>query len=133
MSTMTDIAYQDVTTTTLEEIPELAADYEKELQSWKPDEVPPHIVYGTLFANFIERTEQAWQATNEDDFEHLLKRCFAFVERVASSSDFQSRCVVEASLLESLIGENGDWSRYIRFLGPNTKRMAGEVKKRFAG
>ena len=130
---MMDIAYQDVTTTLLEEIPELAADHEKELKFWKPDEVPPHVVYGTVFANFIDRTEQEWRATSEDQYEQLLKRCFAYVERVASSSDFESRCVVEASLLESLIGQKGDWSRYIQFFGPNTKRMAMEVKKRFAG
>jgi hypothetical protein len=89
---MTDIAYQDVTTTLLKEIPELAGDYERELESWKPDEVHPHIVYGTVFAKFIERTVHQWRATNEDAYEQLLQRCFACVERVASSCDFESRC-----------------------------------------
>jgi hypothetical protein len=133
MNTMNDIAYQNVTTTLLREIPEVSGDYELEQKNWAPDEVHAHVVYGTVFAKFIERIEESWTCTSEDKYELLLKRCFVHIENLATSSDFETRCVIEASLLETLIGEDGDWSRYSRFFGPNTRRMAEDVRSRFAG
>ncbi len=130
---MVDVAYQDVTTTLLSDIPEVSSDYEQEQKIWAPDEVHAHVVYGTVLPRFIERVGNLWASTTDDDYESLLKRCFAHVEKLAASSDFETRCVVEASLLETLIGEDGDWSRYSRFFGSNTRRMAEEVKRRFAG
>ena len=130
---MTDIAYQNVTTTLLNDIPEVRSEYELEQKNWTPDEVHAHVVYGTVLAKFIQRIEKSWTNTSDDEYESLLKRCFAHVEKLAGSSDFETRCVIEASLMETLIGENGDWSRYSRFFGSNTMRMAEEVKRRFAG
>jgi len=130
---MTNIAYQNVITTLLSDIPEVNGDYELERKSWAPDDVHAHVVYGTVFAEFIRRTEESWRSTTDDDYELILKRCFAHVEKLVGSSDFETRCVVEASLLEALIGESGDWSRYSRFFGAKTRRMAEEVKRRFAG
>ena len=33
--------------------------------------------------------------------------------------------------METLIGENGDWSHYNQFFGSVTRRIAAEVKQRF--
>lgn len=133
MTKMPDVAYHDVTTTLLSDIPEISSDYEQEQKSWAPNDVHAHVVYGTVLPKFIEQAESSWVSTSDDEYESLLKRCFAHIEKLAASSDFETRCVVEASLLETLIGDNGDWSRYKRFFGSNTKRMAEEVKQRFAG
>jgi hypothetical protein len=130
---MTDIAYRNVTTTLLSDIPEIRRDYDLEQKNWAPDDVHVHVVYGTVLPRFIERVEKSWATTSDDEYESILKRCFSHVEKLAASSDFETRCVVEASLLETLIGANGDWSRYSRFFGSNTRRMAEEVKRRFAG
>ncbi|MDA0810456.1 MAG: hypothetical protein O3B68_20885 [Planctomycetota bacterium] len=130
---MTNITYQNVTTVLLSDIPEVSGEYEREQKSWAPDDVHAHVVYGTIFAEFLRRTEEKWRNTANDDCERVLKRCFAHIEKLAASSDFETRCVVEASLLETLIGENGDWSRYSPFFGPKTSRMAEDVKRRFAG
>ena len=130
---MPDVAYQDVTATLLSDIPEVSSDYEQEQKSWAPDEVHVHVVYGTVLPRFLERVENLWASTTDDAYESLLKRCFAHVEKLAASSDFETRCVIEASLLETLIGEDGDWSRYSRFFGSKTRLMAEEVKRRFAG
>ena len=84
-----------------------------------------------MFAKFIQRIEELWARTADGESEMLLKRCFVHVEKLAESSDFETRCVIEASLMETLIGENGGWSRYKRFLGAATRRMAEDVKQRF--
>lgn len=51
---MPDVAYQNVTTTLLSDMPELSADYEQEQKGWAPDEVHAHVVYGTVLPRFIE-------------------------------------------------------------------------------
>lgn len=133
VTTMTDIPYQDVTTTLLSDVPEVSDDYECEQKSWAPDDVHAHVVYGTVFAKFIQRIHERWVNTSDDAYESLLQRCFVHVEKLAASSDFETRCVIEASLMETLIGENGDWSRYSRFFGSETRRMAEVVRRRFTG
>jgi len=130
---MSDIAYQNVTTTLLDDIPEMRSDYEVEQRSWEPDEVHAHVVYGTVLPKFISENQARWAETNDEKYDSLLRRCFGHVEKLASSSDFETRCVIEASLLETLIGEDGGWSLYNRFFGKETKKMAEEVKRRFAG
>ena len=127
---MNDISYRDVTRTLVSDIPEVRSDYEREHTNWAPDDVHAHVVYGTVFAKFIQRIEERWASTADDECELLLHRCFAHVEKLANSSDFETRCVIEASLMETLIGENGDWSHYNRFFGSVTRRIAAEVKRR---
>ena len=69
---MTDISYQNVTTTLLSDIPEVNGDYQIERRIWAPDEVHSHVVYGTVFARFIERIEESWTSTSEDKYELVL-------------------------------------------------------------
>ena len=128
---MNDLSYRDVTRTLVSDIPEVRSDYEREHINWAPDDVHAHVVYGTVFAKFIQRIEERWASTADDECELLLHRGFAHVEKLANSSDFETRCVIEASLMETLIGENGDWSHYNRFFGSVTRRIAAEVKRRF--
>lgn len=130
---MTDIKYPNVTTTLLSDIPEVSDDFLSEQRKWDPDDVHAHVVYGTIFAKFVIRVGENLNSTSDEDCEKLLKRCFKHVEKLAGSSDFETRCVIEASFMETLIGENGDWSSYSRLFGPKTEKMAINVKRRFAG
>ena len=130
---MTDIKYQNVTATLLSDIPEVSDDLADEQKNWDPDDVHAHVVYGSIFAKYVIRVEESWRGTSDKKCEALLGRCFKHVEKLAGSSDFETRCVIEASFIETLIGENGDWSRYSRFFGPKTKKMATNVQRRFAG
>ena len=94
---MRDIAYQNVITTLLCDIPEVRSDYSLEQKNWAPDDVHAHVAYGTVLASFIQRIEECWMSTSDVEYESLLKRCFTHVEKLAASSDFETRSVIEAS------------------------------------
>jgi hypothetical protein len=130
---MKDMTYEEVVTALLEQIPELQEDYDAECANWVPDKPHPHVVYGSVLPTLIYRIETAWRATRLPEDEELLHRIFSHVENLAASSDFETRCVIEASLLETLLGKVGGYDRFLRFFRPNTAIMAQSVAERFSG
>ena len=87
---MLDILYNDAIQVLLQRIPEFNYNYTLALREWLPEEMPAHIVYGSVFANFIETLEKNWRKTNDKDLEDVLLRSFLLIENLASSSDFET-------------------------------------------
>ena len=124
---MLDILYNDAIQVLLQRIPEFNYNYTLALREWLPEEMPAHIVYGSVFANFIETLEKNWRKTNDKDLEDVLLRSFLLIENLASSSDFETRCLIEASFLETLLDLQEGWKRFSIFFHENTLLMARKL------
>ncbi|MCA9040062.1 MAG: hypothetical protein KDA65_06945 [Planctomycetaceae bacterium] len=130
---MANIAYADLTSLLLQRLPELREEYLLERESWKPDDVPPHLMCGSVLPRLLDRLEAACRRSVGNEDEKILNRAFILVEEMATSRDFETRCTIEASLLETLLGESDGWQRFSRFFHPETMRMAERVNRRFEG
>ncbi len=130
---MNDLAYDRIFPALLEDIPELHEEYQREQSRWAPEDVPVHVFYGTNVAHFIQQLESSLGSSPGNLPHDRLRRCFLHIESLAASSDFQTRCVVQASLLETLIGEPGGWSRFHPYFGLHTNHLAEKVRRHFAG
>lgn len=129
---MRDVQYGNSVNALLLAIPELTAEYEVEAMKWAPSSPHAHVVYGSMFCNFIRKTYAAYSDTRDERLKAIIERCFEHVEALALSSDFETRCLVEASVLESLLGESSnDYSRLSPYFGVRTHEMAKRLLQRW--
>jgi hypothetical protein len=124
---LTDVAYKKVVDRLLSVVPEIQSDYECEAEFWSPQAVPAHIVYGSVFVRFITRLVAESSSNDDPERDELLSRCFELIEELSVSSDFETRCVIEASVLEALLREPGDWKRFHELFRPNTMKLAQKL------
>lgn len=81
-----------------------------------------HVSYGSIFVNFLKDV-----CEKADPDSGLIDRLFAHIESLASSSDFEVRCVAYASVLESLIDKPSNYHRYNHRLLHNSSDMAYNI------
>ena len=128
----TDILYTESVAELRRTVPELEQDYQQQVREWASDEPHAHVVFGSTFSAFIRRIQATVNNDRDSKKDDLLARCFQFIEELASSSDFESRCLIEASVLESLLGnEREDWQRFSPYFGQQTKLMAVRLMKQW--
>lgn len=117
--------YSEVVSSLLREVPEISVIYQQEQLKWGLQSIPPHIAYGSLFSDFLRQILTAGTREIGHSRSDIIRRSFGLIEELAQSPDFQTRCVVEASVLESLLGEDkDDWQRFSPFFGKATLQMA---------
>jgi|APDOM4702015191_1054821.scaffolds.fasta_scaffold295919_2 hypothetical protein len=102
-------------------LPELHADYERELRWWGDDKPGPHVVFGDIL---VPRLIDALQ-TEEIQF---LRRAFAFLDEMAGTSIAKIQEVVSMTVLERLI-DKPTWLTVARkYMGANTALLADELE-----
>jgi hypothetical protein len=120
-----ELKYDEVIDVMLQTVPEIQVLYDEEIYG----KGLPHIAYGSVLANFIRSVIAA--NPNGSRLE-VTQRCFQLIERLASSSDWGVRNIIEVSVLESLLGQTKcDWSSFASHFGPNTNKMALELVERW--
>jgi|LakMenE18May11ns_1017448.scaffolds.fasta_scaffold9659863_1 hypothetical protein len=127
---MSGILYNDAVQVLLQRIPEIHKSYTLVLNEWHPEEIPAHIVYGSIFPTFVDSLEANWRKTKNKDLENVLLRSFLLIENLASSSDFETRCLVEASFLETLLDLQEGWERFNKLFNKNTLLMAKKLVRK---
>ena len=131
---MVDVAYVDVVRRLLEVVPEIRNDYEREAVNWGADEPHAHVVFGSMFAGFIDELATAVSENDDEKLREILDRLFDLIEELTLSSDFETRCVIEAGALESLLGDTDGWDRFSKHFRRNTMPVSAQhvFKPRFA-
>lgn len=130
---MTNVSYSAVVSRLLYVIPEIRSEYEEEEARWGGDQPPAHIVYGSVFPKFINRIISEEPENGKKELSDIVNRAFDLIEELTNSDDFETRCVVEASVLESLLGAPGGWDRFSHLFRPSTMKKARDVMSRFEG
>jgi|SRR5208283_3779393 len=123
---MQGLAYADVIPYLLKVIPEIRQLYERRVKALYAEN-NPHVIYGSIFFEHIESLEKQLEGPNREAAESSLRKAFLLLEELSSSEDFQTRCLAETSVLESLLGEKGGHKRYERFMGSETRKLARDV------
>jgi len=130
---MVDVAYTNVVARLLEVLPEIRSDYELEAANWGSEGPHAHVVFGSVFSRFVDQLITTVSDSDDEELRRTLDRAFDLVEELTLSSDFETRCVVEASVLESLLGEVDGWKRFSGHFRRNTMQMGRKVMERFSG
>ncbi len=113
----------------LRAVPELTPLYEKEVIKWRPDLPPLDIVYSSIFAKFIRNLFEEGEFYADENI--VLKNAFDFVEKLALRPEFELQCLVEVSILESLLGQTrNDWKNFSPLFGPKTMELASDLADR---
>lgn len=128
---MIDVKYKDIVKRLLDVIPELSGKYNKEVTWWAPEEPPPDVVYGDMFSDYVSDLERRCTRECSASDQEQLRRAFDLIEELASSSDIETRCIIEVSVLESLLGDKGGVKRFARFMKARTKNMAANLADRW--
>ena len=89
----------------------------------------PHVLYGSIFVDYIHSARGELEGLDHLENKKILDQSFSYLEKLLSSSDFQTRCLGETSVLEALLGDEGGLERYAVFMGPETKRIAREIAR----
>jgi hypothetical protein len=122
------IAYAEAVEYLLDSLPGMLDAYNQEAETWNPSPVPPHVVYGSVFSNFIRKVvveDTRHMGYSRTD---IIGRSFKLIERLSRSTDLQARCLIEANVLKSLLGqESTDWERCSPLFGTHTLPMASAV------
>jgi len=91
----------------------------------------PHVVYGSILGEYADELAEKLVREKSEVTARLLDRVFVLIEQLSASSDFEVRCVAEASFLEHILGEAGGQQRFDKYMGPETKKLARSVAIRF--
>jgi hypothetical protein len=118
---MSQIRYSEVVAHLLEALPEIRRYYEKRSVELYANG-NAHVVYGSILVEYISAL--ANDLFDHDKSNEILIKAFDFIERLASSTDFEVQCLIETSVLEALLGEKGGLDRFAEYMGSETKRLA---------
>lgn len=119
-----DIPYRLAIDALLSYIPEIRTAYDVERAKWRGNPPPTHVVYGSLFVSLLQGALERFSRLGEGADESIIDRSFKLMETLASSEDFETRCIVQASVLESLLEDDSAYQSISGRFGPHTKQMA---------
>jgi hypothetical protein len=120
----TDISYDLAIDSLLRDIPEIRPVYEIERAKWKDQLPPAHVVYGSVFVTFLRSALDRLDQSGEETDRGVVSRSFRLMEKLASSSDFETRCIVQASILESLLEDDAAYRSIAHRFGKRSNQMA---------
>jgi hypothetical protein len=127
---MSQTQYSNVVTELLRALPDIRQHYEK-MSAELYANGNPHVVYGSIFVEYINALVNKFMGSDHDIAYQRLRDAFCLIEELAASTDFETRCLVETSVLEALLGEKGGVGRFANYMGPETKRLARRVAQRW--
>ena len=120
---MSGLPYSNVIARLLQVLPDIRGYYghrSTELYA----EGNPHVVYGSILVEYIESLMKALGRPDQATADRMLREAFNLIEELSSSSDFETRCLAETSVLEALLGERAGLERFAPYMGPETKNLA---------
>ncbi len=118
------ITYESVSDLLVSTLPELSAAY-REMLAWWGDERPgPHVVYGDILNSYIAKKLDA----GDDE---ALKRIFALVEKLSSSSDPKVADIVSATICHYLSAYESTFRRLQQFMGNSTRARCEVARTAF--
>jgi hypothetical protein len=111
------ITYETVLERMAAAVPQLAKVYEAEVASWA-SESPPPIVFIEL--KFVPHLVRQLESGNELE----IKRCFSFLEQLASSPDTALHELLGVAVVEPLIEDEKMLDLAIAAAGPKFRKLA---------
>ncbi len=123
---MADVQYSNVIAHLLQVLPDIRQLYEKRSAELYAD-CNPHVVYGSILVEYIDSIANGLVGPNHALNDQRLKEAFQLIEELSASSDFESRCLAETSVLEALLGEKGGLERFAPYMRSETKKLARGV------
>ena len=105
----------------IEKFPELEKEYHAEVDWQKGDDTGSHVIYGDVFAPYIEK--------NIDEREdEKLKKIFDFIEEILLQKEKYSVEVIMFSVLERLIADEKRFQICKRYMGKQTELIIKEMQ-----
>ena len=105
----------------LDKFPELEKEYHDEVDWQEGDETGSHVVYGDVFAPYIEKN--IIQHNNAE-----IKKVFAFIEEILSRNEKYSGEVIMFSVLERLMLDEAHFKSCKKYWGKCTKKIIKEMQ-----
>jgi hypothetical protein len=124
---MRDLPYSAVISRLLESLPEIQPYYDGRVKEAFYAEGIPDVIYGSILVEYLNQLAEALEMSQDSSSraaEQSLKRAFDLLEELAASSDFETRCIVEVSVMEGLLPSRSDFRRFRPYMGPKTLEMA---------
>ena len=106
----------------LESFPELQDAYRRELQVWGKITLGQYIVYGGLFASYIETVLDSGE-------EATALRLFEFVERLAGAPDTRLRDLIALTVCEQLLNDPPRMAKAGRYMGRLARKVCRELAR----
>lgn len=119
---MNELTYENLAEKMIEAIPELAPQYQQELEWWGEEEPGAHNIYGDILTPYLI------SLLKSDSQEGILKRIFAFLEKLANHEDVHVQEVVAFSVCEQLGDHKELLARARKYMGVSTLRISHEVE-----
>jgi hypothetical protein len=108
-----NIAYAEVIKRLLSQLPETSEVYKLEQSKWGAEPIAPDVVYGSIFSGFLRRVVLEGAREANQSRSEIIRRSFEMIEDITQSADFQTPCLAEVSVLETLLGhDKEDWQRF---------------------
>jgi hypothetical protein len=120
--------YSDTIKELFNTFPDIARRYKNRIAELYAEE-NPHVLYGSIFVDYIHSARNELGGSDHVKNKKILDQSFSYLEKLLSSSDFETRCLGETSVLEALLGEEDGLERYAAFMGPETKGIAREIAR----
>jgi len=123
---MTDIKYSQVNKYLLDVLPTIRQHFENAISALYAHD-NPHVVYGSILVEYINSLANELGGPNHIVSDRVLRDCFRLIEELSASSDFETRCLVETSVVEGLFSEKDGLQRFAPYMGVETKKLARTV------
>lgn len=101
--------------------PILEKEYHEEVDWQEGDETGSHVVYGDVFAPYIENLI----ATNDQE---ELEKAFDFIEKILLKNEKYSDEVIMFSVLERILCDNGRFQNCRKYFGECTEKIIKEMR-----
>ena len=115
------ITYDTVLEQLVDAVPQLAPIYEKEVAAYAPG-TPPQTVFIELW--FVPYLIQQLTSANELE----VKRCFAFLEQLASSGDSSLHDLLGVAVAEPLIADSRALALALPAAGPKIRKLIARIR-----
>ena len=120
---MPNVKYSNVTEYLFANLPSIRVYYEaRSAELYAGNN--PHVIFGSILVDYANEIYKNLVASIYIENDNLLKDIFSVLENLSASSDFETRCLMETTVLEGLLGEDGGLERFARYMGPETKKLA---------
>lgn len=129
------ISYDETVDYLFRILPEISNFYEGEKLrlKWNSNAKSPHLVFGSIFSDFLRQILLENMSEKSHSRSDIIRRSFLLIEDFVQSADFETRCIVETSILESLLGqEKDDWSRFSPYFGKQTFEMTSNLAEKWS-
>jgi hypothetical protein len=107
----------------LRAVPEVVPAYRGARREWRETvpggELDPDTVYGSVLVPFVRNLLRTGDSRNDRE---LLAKVFNFPEQMANGDDEAVKSIVDVSVCEALIDDEGTHDRAREYMGPATRK-----------